>query len=82
MSRRKKASAQLATENVTVFLRRKQHLTQQELGKVCGLTVMDIGKIERKDYGIQLQKLQKLADYFAVPLDAIISNRFELISQD
>ena len=81
MSSRKKASVQLAAKNVTVFMRKYLCLTQQELAKACGLTAMDISKLERRDHGIQLYKLQKLAAYFSVPLDAIISNRFDLIPQ-
>lgn len=79
MSRRKKAHAQLAAENVVVFLRMHHGMTQLALANACGLSPMDISKIERKDHGIQLRKLLKLASFLSVPLDAIIHDRFDLI---
>ena len=53
-------------------------LTQQQLADACGLKVIDVGKLERKEYGIQLSKLRTLAAHLRVPLDAIIHDRLDL----
>lgn len=78
MARPKKNRAAAPAENVITFLRVHYGLTQQQLAKACGLNVMDVGKLERKEYGIQLSKLRVLASYLHVPLDAIIHDRIEL----
>ena len=53
-------------------------LTQQQLADACGLKVIDVGKLERKEYGIQLSKLRTLAAHLHVSLDAIIHDRLDL----
>ena len=78
MARPKKNRAVAPAENVITFLRMHYGLTQQQLADACGLHVMDVGKLERKEYGIQLGKLQTLASHLQVPLDAIIHDRMEL----
>ena len=57
MARPKKDLAVAPAENVITFLRVHYGLTQQQLAEACGLNVMDVGKLERKEYGIQLIKL-------------------------
>ena len=78
MARPKKNRTVAPAENVITFLRMHYGLTQQQLAESCGLNVMDVGKLERKEYAIQLRKLQALASYLQVPLDAIIHDRFDL----
>lgn len=77
MSRRSPKSSRSAAENVTVFFRMHQGLTQAEFAKACGLTTLDISKIERGIFKIKLRKMLNLASYLSVPVDAIINNRFE-----
>lgn len=78
MSRRKKACQATAPQNVLTFLRLHYGLTQEQLAEKCGLTTMDVGKCERKQFTLQLWKLQRLAAFFRVPLNAIIYDRFDL----
>lgn len=78
MARPKKDLAVAPAENVITFLRVHYGLTQQQLAEACGLNVMDVGKLERKEYGIQLIKLQTLASHLHVPLDVIIHDRMDL----
>lgn len=78
MARPKKNRAVAPAENVITFLRMHYGMTQQQLADACGLHVMDVGKLERKEYGIQLGKLQTLASHLQVPLDAIVHDRMEL----
>ena len=77
MARPKKNLAVAPAENVITFLRVHYGLTQQQLAEACGLNVMDVGKLERKEYGIQLIKLQTLASHLHVPLDVIIHDRMD-----
>ena len=77
MARPKKDLAVAPAENVITFLRVHYGLTQQQLAEACGLNVMDVGKLERKEYGIQLIKLQALASHLHVPLDVIIHDRMD-----
>ena len=77
MARPKKDLAVAPAENVITFLRVHYGLTQQQLAEACGLNVMDVGKLERKEYGIQLNKLQTLASHLHVPLDVIIHDRMD-----
>ncbi len=77
MARPKKDLAVAPAENVITFLRVHYGLTQQQLAEACGLNVMDVGKLERKEYGIQLIKLQTLASHLHVPLDVIIHDRMD-----
>ena len=72
MRRSKKASAYLVAESIVVFLRMRRGLTQQALAEACGISPMDVSKIERKDYGIQLWKLQQLAAFLGVALEVIV----------
>lgn len=77
MARPKKNLAVAPAENVITFLRVHYGLTQQQLAEACGLNVMDVGKLERKEYGIQLIKLQTLASHLHVLLDVIIHDRMD-----
>lgn len=79
MPRPKKDRSVAPAENIITFLRMHHGLTQQQLADSCGLKVMDVGKLERKEYGIQLGKLQTLASHLHVPLDAIIHDRLDLV---
>lgn len=79
MARPKKNRSVAPAENIITFLRMHYGLTQQQLADSSGLTVMDVGKLERKENGIQLGKLQTLASHLHVPLDAIIHDRLELV---
>ena len=79
MARPKKNRTVAPAENIITFLRMHYGLTQEQLAKACGLKVIDVGKLERKEYGIQLGKLKALASHLHVPLDAIIHDRLELV---
>lgn len=78
MSRRRKSCQATAAQNTLTFLRLHYGLTQEQLAKKCGLTVLDIGKCERKQFTVQLYKLQRIASFFHVPLNAILYDRFDL----
>ena len=78
MSRRKKSCLATAPHNVFTFLRMHYGLTQGKLARECDLAVIDVSKCERKLFGIKFWKIQKIAAYFHVPLDAIIHDRFDL----
>ena len=78
MPRPKKDRAVAPAENIITFLRMHYGLTQQQFADACGLKVIDVGKLERKEYGIQLSKLRTLAAHLHVSLDAIIHDRLDL----
>ena len=78
MARPKKDRLIPPAENVITVLRMRNGLTQQQLADACGLTVIDVGKMERKDYKLQLCKLQTLAAFFRISLDTIVHDRLDL----
>ena len=78
MSRRKKNGLTTAPYNVLTFLRLHYGLTQAKLAKKCGLSVMDVCRLEKKQFSIKLYKIQKIASYFHVSLNAIINDRYDL----
>ena len=78
MHRRKKSCQATAPYNVLTFLRMHYGLTQAKLAKKCRLSIMDVGRVERKQFSIQLWKIQKLAAFFRVPINALINDRFDL----
>ena len=77
MSRRNRGAYTVAPPNVAVFLRQHTGMTQAQFADECGLKTIDISKVERGIYKMQLWKIQKLANYLSIPIDAILHNRFD-----
>ena len=52
-------------------LRKQQHLTQKELGELCGLQDSHISRIEKGRYSVGLDTLQRIADALGQKIDFV-----------
>lgn len=62
--------------SVVRYLRLYRGLSQQQLAFVSGLTVQDVGRLERGHLGLQLRKAIQLAAFFGIRINVIIRNSF------
>ena len=56
------------------LLRKKKNLSQEELGKLVGVTKMTISRWEKGGSDIDINNLKKLSQYFGVSIDYILGN--------
>jgi DNA-binding XRE family transcriptional regulator len=56
-------------------LRAERGLSRQELADAVGVNFQTVGYLERGDYTPSLELAFKLSEYFALPIEAIFSNR-------
>lgn len=54
------------------FEREKKHLTQEQLGEICGLSTSYIGHIERGSRKLSLETLYKISSALDVSLDYLV----------
>ena len=59
-------------------IKKERGLTQFDLSELTGLSVREIGKIERSQVSITLDTLQKLADGLGVTVIKMISEQYNV----
>jgi putative transcriptional regulator len=61
--------------NRIAVLRAERGVSRQELADAVGVNYQTIGFLERGDYGPSLKLAFQIAEYFALPVEAIFSTR-------
>lgn len=61
--------------NRIAVLRAERGISRQELANAVGVNYQTIGFLERGEYGPSLKLAFQIADYFALPVEAIFSTR-------
>lgn len=61
--------------NRIAVLRAERSVSRQDLADAVGVNYQTIGFLERGDYGPSLKLAFQIADYFALPIEAIFSTR-------
>ena len=61
--------------NRIAVLRAERGISRQELADAVGVNYQTIGFLERGEYGPSLKLAFQIADYFALPVEAIFSTR-------
>ncbi len=61
--------------NRIAVLRAERGISRQALADAVGVNYQTIGFLERGDYGPSLKLAFQIADYFALPVEAIFSTR-------
>jgi len=59
--------------NRLAVLRAERGLTRQELADAVGVNYQTVGYLERGDYSPSLEMAFRLAEYFALPIEAIFA---------
>lgn len=58
-------------------LRKKRNLTQEDLGNIFGLSASTIGMYEQNRRIPDLYTLEKIADFFNVPVDYLVKSNWK-----
>jgi putative transcriptional regulator len=61
--------------NRIAVLRAERGISRQQLADAVGVNYQTIGFLERGDYGPSLKLAFQIADYFALPVEAIFSTQ-------
>ena len=61
--------------NRIAVLRAERGVSRQELAKALGVNYQTIGFLERGEYGPSLKLAFQIAEYFALPVEAIFSTQ-------
>ncbi|HEX8713010.1 MAG TPA: helix-turn-helix transcriptional regulator [Terracidiphilus sp.] len=61
--------------NRIAVLRAERGISRHELAKTVGVNYQTIGFLERGEYGPSLKLAFQIAEYFALPVEAIFSTR-------
>ncbi|MGB8031881.1 MAG: helix-turn-helix transcriptional regulator [Terracidiphilus sp.] len=61
--------------NRIAVLRAERGISRQKLADALGVNYQTIGFLERGDYGPSLKLAFQIADYFALPVEAIFSTQ-------
>ncbi len=61
--------------NRIAVLRAERGISRQELADAVGVNYQTIGFLERGEYGPSLKLAFQIAEYFALPVEAIFSTR-------
>ncbi len=61
--------------NRIAVLRAERGVSRQDLAKALGVNYQTIGFLERGEYGPSLKLAFQIADYFALPVEAIFSTQ-------
>lgn len=64
------------------YERQLRSLTIEELAEILGLAPGFLGLIERGQRGTTIKNLVKMADFFSITLDTLITRRFSALGQD
>ncbi len=68
--------------NRIAVLRAERGVSRQDLANAVGVNYQTIGFLERGEYGPSLKLAFQIADYFALPVEAIFSTQpFKPLSQ-
>jgi putative transcriptional regulator len=68
--------------NRIAVLRAEQRISRQALADAVGVNYQTIGFLERGDYGPSLKLAFQIADFFALPVEAVFSTQpFKPLSQ-
>ncbi len=68
--------------NRIAVLRVERGISRQELADAVGVNYQTIGFLERGDYGPSLKLAFQIAEYFALPLEAVFSTKpFQTLSE-
>jgi putative transcriptional regulator len=68
--------------NRIAVLRAERSVSRQDLADAVGVNYQTIGFLERGNYGPSLKLAFQIAEFFALPVEAVFSTRpFKLLSQ-
>ena len=67
--------------SVPFVLRLRYGLTQMELAQLAGVSQCDISEMEKHPPCGRISKFQRLANFFCIPIDAILNNDFNAIPE-
>lgn len=70
-----KPSGESGLYNRIAVLRAERGISRQELADAVGVNYQTIGFLERGEYGPSLKLAFQIAEYFALPVEAIFSTR-------
>lgn len=70
-----RSSGESGLYNRIAVLRAERGISRQELAKALGVNYQTIGFLERGEYGPSLKLAFQIAEYFALPVEAIFSTR-------
>jgi putative transcriptional regulator len=62
-------------QNRIAVLRTERGLTRQQLADALEINYQTVGYLERGDYNPSLELAFRIAEYFALPLEAVFSRR-------
>jgi DNA-binding XRE family transcriptional regulator len=62
-------------QNRIAVLRAERDLSRQQLADALGINYQTVGYLERGDYNPSLELAFRIAEYFALPLDAVFSRQ-------
>ena len=57
------------------MLRAERGLSRQQLAEALGINYQTVGYLERGDYNPSLELAFRIAEYFALPLEAVFSRQ-------
>lgn len=66
--------------NLLLYLRTLRGLTLCGLGKLCGISPNVLCQTELRNASMSIASLQRLADFFHVPMDALLKNDFSVVA--
>jgi putative transcriptional regulator len=76
------ASGERGLYNRIAVLRAERSISRQTLADAVGVNYQTIGFLERGDYGPSLKLAFQIADFFALPVEAVFSTQpFKPLSQ-
>jgi putative transcriptional regulator len=79
---RQSSSGESGLYNRIAVLRAERGVSRQELADAVGVNYQTIGFLERGNYGPSLKLAFTIAEYFALPVEAIFSTKpFKLLSE-
>jgi putative transcriptional regulator len=61
--------------NRITVLRAERGLSRQQLAEALGINYQTVGYLERGDYNPSLELAFRIAEYFALPLEAVFSRQ-------
>ena len=71
----RKASNDSGLFNRIAVLRAERGISRQELADAVGVNYQTIGFLERGEYGPSLRLAFQIAEFFALPIEAVFSTR-------
>ena len=81
MSRRGKKRSCSRPDSLLGYLRLRRGLSIQELATATGISPMVLWHMEQMDFGVQLRFAKRIADFYEISLDEIVSNDFSVLAR-